>query len=896
MVSSARNPNESYAQRAKKASTSSNTQQKRQHDKPTSHATSAPPSSLKPPQVNVWAERIKEQKANAGSAVSHMPRQRATSSPQPIRDDDAIQRRSSKSDLATQLAILDQQDEHDPFVVRVPPHLSRQSSSSTNPLPVTDPTAWPHLSAADSHSNPGHDSGPFLSAAPSRQNSITSFRHNAYSPSGSARLPRVQSTLSQHSHSASQSRSGSSASSPRLQIRVRPLPLDDDLRLDPLHQRSSHQRSSSPLSDPPFRVDPSLDPAYRPSPIPPLQDIHSRYAQPFLPQYAFPQQFKTTHAPGHHSPTYIPPHSGQATPPYSHYPPYPAYMYSHPSLYWGDYAPPHSHAHFQSQPPVPSNPLTASEHPRPRKADLGSASSAVTTESEDPPQPQHKPSKNVVFGTIGLSDSSSPATPPPVTEEQQANTVVEHVTEQFATFSIGVSPHEPGPSRLGSRKSSVRSLSRTVSAQPATNEGVKDLPTPSREVNGTNKPVKWEFGTTHSEDLNASQASAPPPPTSTSLPVPNHQGTSGPENADDQPEAVNTPSSPVTLRTNRAMDKSETGSPTSDVWVVKDYGYGFGDQSGLGNAPEVARLEMHEREKERVRDKQRERDMFRDHYHDRNWVPGRQPGWRHENGIEEGRDGWEQRGTIDVPRHMRPRRGSFPGYGGHERGGFTPRRGRAFGGRFQGGRGRGAFFHHRPGSYPYAPQPHPPPSPFEVLPPAIDIVNGYGQLPYIPPELESHKAIPPIPQPFVPNTYLAEAAQNCLLDQLEYYISPQNMVQDFYLRQRMDDEGWIPISLLASFKRVRQLHTDADVAREVLSRSRVVEVNGDWVRMGSRQWESFVLPNAPRSMVTGVDHEEGKNPAPSTYHDPDGDAEYGDVAEEHGEIEGDCEGEDCDGR
>lgn len=104
----------------------------------------------------------------------------------------------------------------------------------------------------------------------------------------------------------------------------------------------------------------------------------------------------------------------------------------------------------------------------------------------------------------------------------------------------------------------------------------------------------------------------------------------------------------------------------------------------------------------------------------------------------------------------------------------------------------------------------------------------------------------------------------------------------------MDHQGWIPISLLASFKRVRQLHTDTEIVREVLSRSAMVEVSGDWVRMAGRQWEVFVLPNAPKSVVTGVDHDEGKSPMPGPYHD-------GGAHTDPEEIEGDCDGEDCEG-
>lgn len=104
----------------------------------------------------------------------------------------------------------------------------------------------------------------------------------------------------------------------------------------------------------------------------------------------------------------------------------------------------------------------------------------------------------------------------------------------------------------------------------------------------------------------------------------------------------------------------------------------------------------------------------------------------------------------------------------------------------------------------------------------------------------------------------------------------------------MDHEGWIPISLLASFKRVQHLCMDIDIVREVLGRSGMAEVSGDWVRMGGRQWEVFVLPNAPRSVVTGVDSGEGRGPMPDLYHD-------GGAYTDHGEIEGDYDGEDCEG-
>lgn len=65
----------------------------------------------------------------------------------------------------------------------------------------------------------------------------------------------------------------------------------------------------------------------------------------------------------------------------------------------------------------------------------------------------------------------------------------------------------------------------------------------------------------------------------------------------------------------------------------------------------------------------------------------------------------------------------------------------------------------------------------------------------------------------------------------------------------MDSRGWIPISLIASFKRVRTLTPDIALVTDVLILSSIVEVRDEWVRMGGNQWEPFVLPDAPTSIV-----------------------------------------------
>lgn len=51
----------------------------------------------------------------------------------------------------------------------------------------------------------------------------------------------------------------------------------------------------------------------------------------------------------------------------------------------------------------------------------------------------------------------------------------------------------------------------------------------------------------------------------------------------------------------------------------------------------------------------------------------------------------------------------------------------------------------------------------------------------------------------------------------EYYFSEINLQKDFFLRRKMDKEGWIPISLIASFHRVQQLTQDVQMIIEVCS-------------------------------------------------------------------------------
>ncbi|XP_070143081.1 la-related protein 1 isoform X3 [Drosophila kikkawai] len=63
----------------------------------------------------------------------------------------------------------------------------------------------------------------------------------------------------------------------------------------------------------------------------------------------------------------------------------------------------------------------------------------------------------------------------------------------------------------------------------------------------------------------------------------------------------------------------------------------------------------------------------------------------------------------------------------------------------------------------------------------------------------------------VPAAYIemdANSVKEAIKKQVEYYFSSDNLTGDFFLRRKMDPEGYIPVTLIASFHRVLALTTD----------------------------------------------------------------------------------------
>lgn len=81
-----------------------------------------------------------------------------------------------------------------------------------------------------------------------------------------------------------------------------------------------------------------------------------------------------------------------------------------------------------------------------------------------------------------------------------------------------------------------------------------------------------------------------------------------------------------------------------------------------------------------------------------------------------------------------------------------------------------------------------------------------------------------------------------IVKQIEYYFSDENLQNDHYLISLMDNQGWVPISTIADFKRVKRMSTDIPFILDALQSSSSVEVQGNKIRRRN-EWPRWI----PRS-------------------------------------------------
>ncbi|KAG0324832.1 La ribonucleoprotein domain member 1B [Dissophora globulifera] len=87
----------------------------------------------------------------------------------------------------------------------------------------------------------------------------------------------------------------------------------------------------------------------------------------------------------------------------------------------------------------------------------------------------------------------------------------------------------------------------------------------------------------------------------------------------------------------------------------------------------------------------------------------------------------------------------------------------------------------------------------------------------------------------------ADALKAFILQQMEYYFSVENLCKDVYMRTQMDSEGYVPLSLVANFNRVKNLSTDHVLIKDTIKDSKVVEMDGDKLRKRG-DWATWIFP------------------------------------------------------
>ncbi|KAM9451357.1 la-related protein 1 isoform 2-T2 [Clarias gariepinus] len=88
--------------------------------------------------------------------------------------------------------------------------------------------------------------------------------------------------------------------------------------------------------------------------------------------------------------------------------------------------------------------------------------------------------------------------------------------------------------------------------------------------------------------------------------------------------------------------------------------------------------------------------------------------------------------------------------------------------------------------------------------------------------------------------------------QIEYYFSVGNLERDFFLRRKMDEGGFLPVALIASFHRVQALTTDISLITEALKDSKEVEIIDMKIRC-KEDPEKWPLPGFTLSEHTHTD-------------------------------------------
>ncbi|KAL5537974.1 hypothetical protein UlMin_043679 [Ulmus minor] len=88
-----------------------------------------------------------------------------------------------------------------------------------------------------------------------------------------------------------------------------------------------------------------------------------------------------------------------------------------------------------------------------------------------------------------------------------------------------------------------------------------------------------------------------------------------------------------------------------------------------------------------------------------------------------------------------------------------------------------------------------------------------------------------------------------IVKQVEYYFSDENLQTDQYLISLMDEEGWVPISTIAEFNRLKRMCTDIPFILDALQASVTVEVQADMIRRRD-EWSKWIPASADSKLAS----------------------------------------------
>ncbi|KAL0911612.1 hypothetical protein M5K25_019765 [Dendrobium thyrsiflorum] len=117
-----------------------------------------------------------------------------------------------------------------------------------------------------------------------------------------------------------------------------------------------------------------------------------------------------------------------------------------------------------------------------------------------------------------------------------------------------------------------------------------------------------------------------------------------------------------------------------------------------------------------------------------------------------------------------------------------------------------------------------------------------------PPHLISLIPPAPHPPPAAAVTFLPPEEQTLranILKQIEYYFSDENLQHDTFLLGLLDEQGWVSISRIADFKRLKKMTTSIPLILDSLRSSNIIEVQDEKIRR--TDWLKWILRSKSQS-------------------------------------------------